>query len=163
MNGTGCFLTSLVLIVATTARGDEKQGPVEALLPQELAPDVHVLCASHHFGSATVGWVTFGDESILIDCPHPDLLPKIQAKIASTTGRPLTRVILTHSRPSQLTAAQELLKRGIVLYAEHQTALLLKQALPSNDSAAQAIREVDEIVKIQVDGVRLELNPLGHA
>ena len=127
-----------MMIVAATARGGEEQGRVEALLPKKLAPDVHVLCASHRFGSATVGWVTFRDESILIDCPHPDYLPKILAGIESTTGKPLKRVILTHSRPSQLEAARKLLKRGIGIYAEHQTALLLKQALPGNDPAAQA-------------------------
>ena len=98
MNRTGCFLTAFMMIVATTARGGEEQSPIEALLPKELAPDVHVLCASHHFGSATVGWVTLTDESILIDCPHPDYLPKILAKIESTTGKPLKRVILTHSQ-----------------------------------------------------------------
>ncbi len=163
MNRTGCFLTAFIMIVATTARGGEKQSPIEALLPKELAPDVHVLCASHRFGSATVGWVTFGDESILIDCPHPDYLPKILARIESTTGKPLKRVILTHSRQSQLEAAQELLKRGIGLYAEHQTALLLKQALPSNDPAAQAIREVGEMMEIRDNGGLLELHPLGHA
>ena len=41
--------------------------------------------------------------------------------------------------------------------------MLLKQALPSNDPAAQAIREVDEITKIQDNGGLLELHPLGHA
>ena len=163
MNRTGYFLTVLMMLVATTARADEKQSPVEALLPKELAPDVHVLCASHRFGSATVGWVTCGDESILIDCPHPDYLPKIVARIESTTGKPLKWVILTHSRQSQLEAAKELLKRGIGLYAEHQTALLLKQALPSNDPAAQAIREVDEMIEIRGNGGLLELHPLGHA
>ena len=142
---------------------DLNQRVTEALLPKELAPDVHVLCASHRFGSATVGWITFGDESILIDCPHPDYLPKILAKIESTTGKPLKRVILTHSRQSQLEAAQELLKRGVRLYAEHQTALLLKQALPSNDPTAQAIRGVSEMIEIRGNGGRLELHPLGHA
>ncbi|MHB0960327.1 MAG: ThuA domain-containing protein [Pirellulaceae bacterium] len=137
--------------------------PIEALLPKELAPDVHVLCASHRFGSATVGWVTLSNESILIDCPHPDYLPKILAQIESTTGKPLKRVILTHSRPSQLEAAQKLLERGVEIYAEHQTASLLKQALLSNDPAAQRIRPVDEITKIQDDGGLLELHPLGHA
>ena len=163
MNRTGCFLTAFMMTVAATARGGEKHSPVEALLPKKLAPDVHVLCASHRFGSATVGWVTSRDGSTLIDCPHPDDLPKILAGIKSTTGKPLKRVVLTHSRQSQLEAAQELLKRGIEIYAEHQTALLLKQALPSNDRAAQAIREVNEIIKIQDNGVLLELHPLGHA
>ena len=107
MNRTGCSFAAFMMIVATTARGGEEQSPVEALLPKELAPDVHVLCASHHFGSATVGWVTLRDESILIDCPHPDYMPKILARIESTTGKPLKRVILTHSRQSQLEAAQE--------------------------------------------------------
>ena len=163
MNRTGCSLTAFVVIVATMARGGEERSPVAALLPNELAPDVHVLCASHRFGSATVGWVTLSDESILIDCPHPDYVPEILARIESTTGKPLKRVILTHSRQSQLEAAQELLKRGIVLYAEHQTALALKHALPSNDPAAQAIREVDEMTKIQYNDGLLELHPLGHA
>ena len=163
MNRTGCITAAFMMIVATTARGGEEQRPNEALLPRELAPDVHVLCASHHFGSATVGWVTFGDESILIDCPHPDYLPKILAAIESTTKKPLKRVILTHSRQSQLEAAQELLKRGIELYAERQTALLLKRALPSNDPASQAIREVAEITKSQFNDGLLELHPLGHA
>ena len=171
MNRTGCFLTAFILIVAATANSGERQrrkadlnrGVAEALLPNELAPNVHVLCASHRFKSATVGWVTLGEESILIDCPHPDYLSKILARIESTTGKPLKRVILTHSRESQLEAAQELLKRGIGLYAEHQTALLLKQALPSNDPAAQAIREVSEMIEIRGDGGVLELHPLGHA
>lgn len=163
MNRTGCIFAAFIMFVATTARGGDKQSPREALSPRELAPDVHVLCASHRFGSATVGWVTLRDESILIDCPHPDYLPKILAMIESTTGKPLKRVILTHSRQPQLEAAQQLLERGIGVYAEHQTALLLKQTLLSNDSAAQAIREVDETIKIQDDGGLLELHPLGHA
>ncbi len=171
MNRAGCFLAAFLMIVATMARSGERQrreadlnrGVAEALLPKELAPDVHVLCASHRFGSATVGWVTLGDESILIDCPHPGYLPKILARIESTTGKPLRRVILTHSRQSQLKAAQELVKLGIALYAEHQTALLLKQALPSNDPAAQAIREVSDVMEIRGNGGLLELHPLGHA
>ena len=102
MNRTHYFLTAFMMIAAATARGGEKHGPVEALLPKKLAPDVYVLCASHRFGSAPVGWVAFRDESTLIDCPHPDYLPKILAGIESTTGKPLKRVILTHSRQSQL-------------------------------------------------------------
>ena len=163
MNRTDCFWTVFIMLAATAASSGEEPSSVEALLPKELAPDVHVLCASHHFGSATVGWVTFTNESILIDCPHPDYLPKILAKIESTTGKPLQRVILTHSRQSQLDAAQTLLKRGIAVYAERQTALLLKQALPSNDPAAQAIREIEDITKIEDNGALLELYPLGHA
>jgi type 1 glutamine amidotransferase/glyoxylase-like metal-dependent hydrolase (beta-lactamase superfamily II) len=152
-----------MMMLAATARGGEEQGRVEALLPKKLAPDVHVLCASHRFGSATVGWITLREESILIDCPHPDYLPRILGAIESTTGKPLKRVILTHSRPSQLEAARQLLTRGIGVYAAHQTSLLLKQALPGNDPGTQAIREVNEIIRIQDEGVRLELHPLGHA
>jgi type 1 glutamine amidotransferase len=151
------------MAVATTAGGDEEQAPADALLPQELAPDVHVLCASHRFGSATVGWVTFPGESILIDCPHPDYLPKILAGIASTTGLPVKRVILTHSRPSQLEAAQVLLQRGIEVYAASQTALLLERAVPSDDRAARVIRQVGQLTLIRDNGGWLELHPLGHA
>jgi type 1 glutamine amidotransferase/glyoxylase-like metal-dependent hydrolase (beta-lactamase superfamily II) len=171
MNRTGCFLTAFIMVVATTARSGERQRReadlnrevAEALLPQEVAPDVHVLCASHRFRSATVGWVTFGDESILIDCPHPDYLPKILAKIESTTGSPLKRVILTHSRQSQLDAARELLKRGVRVYAEGQTAAQLKQALASEDASADAIDGIDEPTEIRCDGVSIELHPLGYA
>jgi type 1 glutamine amidotransferase/glyoxylase-like metal-dependent hydrolase (beta-lactamase superfamily II) len=156
------FLASL-MFVAVMAEAGEGPGSIGALLPMRLAPDVHVLCASDRFGSATVGWVTFREETLLIDCPHPDYLPKVLNGIESTTGRPLKRLILTHSRPSQLEAARRLLKRGIVIFAERKTASLLKQALPADDSAAQAIREVHELTKIQDGGVLLELHPLGHA
>jgi glyoxylase-like metal-dependent hydrolase (beta-lactamase superfamily II) len=157
------YTLTLVLFVATTAGAGEDLGPVGALLPKRLAPDAHVLCTSHRFGSATVGWITFRGEAVLIDCPHPDSLPKILAGIEGTTGKPLRRLILTHSRPSQLEAARKLLKRGTVVFAERQTASLLKQALPANDPAAQAIREVRGLTKIQDEGVLLELHPLGHA
>ena len=156
------LLPSLMIVVATTRAGEDP-GPVGALLPKRLAPDVHVLCASDRFGSATVGWVTFRDETVLIDCPHPDYLPKILKGIDSTTGKPLKRLILTHSRPSQLKVAQALMRRGIVVFAERQTASLLKQALPADDPAARAIREVHELTRIEDDGVLLELHPLGHA
>src|SRR4051812_6326704 len=118
-----------LMIAVTTAGAGEGPGPVGALLPMRLAPDVHVLCASDRFGSATVGWVTFREETILIDCPHPDYLPKVLNGIVSTTGKPLKRLILTHPRPSQLEAARRLLRRGVVVFAERQTASLLKQAL----------------------------------
>ena len=54
-----CDLLPSLMIVVATARAGEDPGPVGALLPKRLAPDVHVLCASDRFGSATVGWVTF--------------------------------------------------------------------------------------------------------
>jgi type 1 glutamine amidotransferase len=158
-----CFFAASLLIVVTTARAGEAPGPSGALLPKRLAPDVHVLCSSHRFGSATVGWVTFREEAVLIDCPHPDSLPKILTGIESTTDKPLKRLVLTHSRPSQLEAAREFLRRGVLVFAERQTASLLKQTLPANDPAARAIREVHELTKIQDDGVLLELHPLGHA
>ena len=171
MNQMSYLVTVVLMILATTARSGERQRGeaernrerAEALLPQELAPDVHVLCASHRFGSATVGWVTCGDESILIDCPHPSFLAKVLDKIESTTGKPLTRVILTHSRQSQLDTAQELLKRGVRVYAEGQTAAQLKQALANNDVAAEAIQEIDNPTEIRCDGVSIELHPLGYA
>ncbi len=138
MNRTGYLLTAFIMIVATTAREVAKN----EVLSKHFAPDVHVLCRSHHFGWATVGWVTLRDESILIDCPHPTICPKILARIEIQTGKPLKRVVLdAHSRrKSQLEAAQKLLERGIGIYAEHQTALLLKQALLSDDPAAQAVQ-----------------------
>src|SRR4051794_20229997 len=108
-----CFLGASLLMVVATAGAGEEPGPVGALLPRRLAPDVHVLCASHRFGSATVGWVTLGEEAVLIDCPHPDYLPKVLAGIESTTGRPLKRLVLTHARPFQLEAAREFLRRGV--------------------------------------------------
>ncbi len=163
MDRIRCFWTAFIVIAATAASSGEEPRSAEALLPKELAPDVHVLCAPHRFGSATVGWVALANETILIDCPHPDYLPKILARIESTTGKPLKRVVLTHSRQSQLAAAQTLLKRGITVCAERHTALLLKQTLPSNDPSAQAIREIDDIIKIEAEGALLELYPLGHA
>jgi glyoxylase-like metal-dependent hydrolase (beta-lactamase superfamily II)/type 1 glutamine amidotransferase len=163
MNRFTCIVMACLVAVAAIACGGETQPSTEALLPIVVAPDVYVLCASHQFGSATVGWVTFHDETILIDCPRPDYLPKILAQIESTSGKPLRRAILTHSRPSQLDAAQVLLKRGILVYAARQTATLLKQALPSNMPGAGSIHEISDVITIDDREQHLELHPLGHA
>ena len=162
MNRKECFLTVSLLILIATGHASEKS-KVESLLPQELAPDVHILCSSKRIGSATVGWITFEGESILVDCPHPDYLPKVVAKIESTTNKPLKRVILTHSRKSQLDAARVLLKRGVRVYAESQTVSLLKQALANEDVSAEAIEDIDKLTEIRCDGGSIELHPLGYA
>ena len=171
MNRMSYLVMAVVIIVATTAKSGERQKReidshskvAEALLPQELAEDVYVLCTSHRFGSATVGWIAFESESILVDCPHPGFLAKMLDKIESTTGKPLKQVILTHSRQAQLDAAQELLKRGVRVYAEGQTAARLRQALANDDDAAEVIQVIDSPIGIRCDGVSIELHPLGYA
>lgn len=135
----------------------------EALLPQKLADDVYALCTSHRFGSATVGWIALEGESVLVDCPHPDALPKVLAKIESTTGRPLKQAVLTHSRESQLDAARALLQRGVTVFAEGRTAALLKRNAAGTGVSVEAVKSVDDPTEIRSNGIVVTLLPLGHA
>ena len=82
----------------------------------------------------------------------------------STTGKPLKRAHLDTFEAVTIgggTEAPETWRS--VSTQDARPPVLLKQALPDNDPAAQAIREVHEPIKIQDDGVLLELHPLGHA
>lgn len=153
--GARSFALSLVLFLGVS----ELVAREPALVPDEIAPGVHILSSAHKMGAANMGWIELEDTVFLIDAGHPDHLPKLRQLIQKTTGKPIGRVLLTHAREAQIQSAKELASGGATILGHTKTLAALGEALP------QTIKTVaiENSNTLREDGFEIVIRSLGHA
>jgi type 1 glutamine amidotransferase/glyoxylase-like metal-dependent hydrolase (beta-lactamase superfamily II) len=100
---------------ASPPPGASKPKPASAALPhrEEIAPGVHAAGFSDRHHSANCGWVTVGDETLLIDLPRGQPVTDFLALVAASTGKPARTLVLTNAMDGDLPTLHALIKRGI--------------------------------------------------
>jgi type 1 glutamine amidotransferase len=133
------------------------------LLPhrEQLAPGVYVAGFSDRYYSANCGWVALGEETLLIDLPHGIPVLEFLSLVASSTGKPVRTLVLTHVREGDIPIVQSLLQQGITRVLTSpgiRTALL---AVPGNLDQASVLG-LPEPTPIGTAAVSVDFLPLDH-
>ena len=91
------LITALAVVLPpfglTAAEQHAKQ-----LLPhqQEIASGVYAAGFSYRFGNANCGWVTLGDQTLLVDLPRGTPVPQFLSYVEKITGKPPRTLVLTN-------------------------------------------------------------------
>ena len=113
-------ITTRVLVPApfalpATASDRPPKAGTSSVLPhrEQLAPRVFVAGFSDRHGSANSGWVSLGDETLLIDLPRGVPVGEFLAVVAASTGKPARTLVLTRGEDGDGAIVRSLIEAGI--------------------------------------------------
>ncbi len=86
-----------------------------SLLPhtEEVAPGVQAVGFADRYHSANCGWVTLGEETLLIDLPRGVPVPAYLAEVTRLSGKPARRLVLTGLQGEDVPLVESLIEHGI--------------------------------------------------
>jgi type 1 glutamine amidotransferase len=110
---------------------------------ERLGAGVHVAGFSDRYGSANCGWITLGDQTLLVDLPLGIAVPEFLDLVATSEGKTVHTLVLTHAQDSDIPILRSLLAHGItqILTSPAVRARILAAAGAPEPSIVRALSE----------------------
>lgn len=81
---------------------------------EQVAPGVHAAGFSARYHSANCGWIELDRETLLVDLPRGMPVLEFLNLVATSTGKPARRLVLTHAEPGDSPIVHTLIEHGVM-------------------------------------------------